>query len=260
MPESPIATSPPLAHHVRRRSIRHDQDQDHAPRVNVGDVERLACGSGLVLYGIKRGTLGGLGLALLGGALVYRGVSGHCNCYEALGLDTTYSSGPRTSVRARHGVKVDQSVTILRPREELYRFWRDFSNLPRVMCHLESVQPIDDKRSHWAAKGPAGTRVEWDAEIITERANELIGWRSVGDSEVDTAGSVHFTPAPGDRGTEVKVALKYDPPAGQLGAGVAWMLGQSPAQQIREDLRRFKQIMETGTVPTIAGQPQGSCR
>jgi uncharacterized membrane protein len=149
-------------------------------------------------------------------------------------------------------------VTILRPREELYRFWRDFSNLPRIMRHLQSVQTTGDGRSHWVARGPLGIPIEWDAEIITERENELIGWRSVGDSEVDTAGSVHFTSAPGDRGTEVRVVLKYDPPAGKLGSAVAWLLGKAPDQQIREDLRRFKWVMETSTVPTIEGQPHGS--
>jgi len=125
------------------------------------------------------------------------------------------------------------------------------------MRHLESVQTTGEKSSHWTAKGPFDLRFEWDAEIITERENELIGWRSVGESEVDTAGSVHFIPAPGGRGTEVRVELKYDPPAGQLGSQIASLLGQSPDRQIREDLRRFKAVMEAGNVSTAADQPQG---
>jgi len=127
---------------------------------------------------------------------------------------------------------------------ELYRYWRDLSHLPRIMSHLESVEPMSDRRSHWVARGPLGSRVEWDAEIITERENELIGWRSLGDSDVDTAGSVHFNAAPDGHGTEVRVILKYDPPAGKLGVAVAGLLGHSPAQLIREDLHRFKQLME----------------
>ena len=112
-----------------------------------------------------------------------------------------------------------------------------------------------DKRSHWVAKAPLETTVEWDAEIITEREGSLIGWRSLEGSEVDTAGSVHFTPAPAGRGTEVRVVLKYDPPAGKVGAAVARMFGAAPEQEIEEDLRRFKQIMEAGEAPTTLGQP-----
>ena len=125
------------------------------------------------------------------------------------------------------------------------------------MRHLVSVQTTGEGRSHWTAKGPFDLRVEWDAEIITERENELIGWRSVGKSEVDTAGSVHFIPEPGGRGTEVRVELKYDPPGGQLGSQDASLLGQAPDRQIREDLRRFKAVMESGSAPTTAGQPRG---
>jgi uncharacterized membrane protein len=217
----------------------------------------LIGGTAVALYGLSRGTLGGLGLALLGGSLIYRGVTGYCGAYQALGLDTARSRGPQDSVRAQHGVRVDETVTILRPREELYRYWRDLSNLPRIMRHLESVQTTNENRSHWTAKGPFDVRIEWDAEIITERENELIGWRSVGESQVDTAGSVHFIPVPGGRGTEVRVELKYDPPGGQLGSHIASLLGQSPERQIREDLHRFKAVMEAGNVSTAADQPRG---
>lgn len=248
----------PLARHVRERT----RPGAKPATLNVGDGERLASlalGGSLAFYGIMRGTLGGMGLTLLGGALMYRGGTGHCSGYEALGINTAQPRGARTSVRAQRGARVEESVTILRPREELFRYWRDLSNLPRIMRHLQSVQSTGDGRSHWVAKGPMGILVEWDAEVITERENELIGWRSVGDSEVDTAGSVHFTTAPGDRGTEVKVVLKYDPPAGQIGVAVARLLGESPSQQIHDDLRRFKQIMEVGTVPTTEGQSKGTC-
>lgn len=236
-----------ISSRVRAASAR----QSHPSMVNVGETERmasLAAGGGLALYGLTRGTIGGLGIAALGGALVYRGITGHCACYNAFGITSTAPRGERTSVAAQHGVKIEESVTILRAREDLYRYWHEFTNLPHIMRHLESVRHNGDGTWHWVACGPMGYKAEWNAEVITERENELISWRSVGESEVDTAGSVHFTPAPGDRGTEVKVVLKYDPPGGRLGIALARLLGESPSTQIRDDLRRFKQIMETGTV------------
>jgi uncharacterized membrane protein len=216
-------------------------------------------GTALGLFGLSRRSLGGLALGALGGSLVYRGLSGHCACYQALGISTAEEHGPATSVPAGHGVKVEESITVNKPAAELFRFWRNFENLGRFMDHLESVR-VEGHRSHWVACGPLGTRVEWDAEIINERPNEVIAWRSLPGSEIDTAGSVHFRPLPGDRGTEVRVSLKYDPPAGKVGAAVARLFGQSPQSRVREDLRRFKQFMETGEVATTAGQPRGTGR
>lgn len=229
---------------------------------NVSDLERIlsvAGGSALALYGLSRGTLGGVALALGATGLVCRGVAGHCYVYQALGINTAESRGPRTSIPATQGVKLEKTITINRSPEDLYRFWRNFSNLPRFMTHLKSVQVTGPNRSHWVAEGPMGMSAEWDAEIITQRENELIGWRSLPGSSIDTAGSVHFKRAPGGRGTEVRVSLKYDPPAGKLGAAVAWMFGESGAQQVEEDLRHFKQVMETGEIPTTQGQPKGTC-
>lgn len=231
--------------------------------INVGETERWASaigGGALALYGLTRGTLGGVALALVGGALVYRGASGHCNVYQAAGISTAgeaASDNPNVSVRGGRGVKVEKSVTINRSAEELYSFWRNFQNLPRFMHHLEAVHVTGEKTSHWVAKAPAGTTVEWDAEIYNEKANELIAWRSLEGADVDNAGSVHFQPAPGGRGTQVKVAVKYDPPGGVLGATIAKLFGEEPSQQIQEDLRRFKQLMETGETPTTEGQPSG---
>jgi len=174
-----------------------------------------------------------------------------------LGFDTN-DRHSRAAIPAGHGVKVDKSFTINRSSEELYRFWRQLDNLPRFMTHLESVTCLDAKRSHWVAKAPLTQTIEWDAEIIIDHEPEVISWRSLEGSDVDTAGSMHFTPAPGGRGTEVRVVLKYDPPAGKAGAFIAKMFGEAPEQQIEEDLRRFKQIMEAGEVATTAGQ--SSCR
>src|SRR5262245_8518435 len=222
-----------------------------ASRVNVGDTERLvsALGGGAIALGGLiwcPNTLGKLLLAAIGGALVYRGVTGHCHLYGALDVSTAEPHGAQAAVEAGAGIKVEHSVTINKPAHELFRFWRSFDRLPRFLNHLKEVRVLDTRRSHWVARGPLGISVEWDAEINNERPGELIAWRSLPGSQVDTAGSVHFIPVPGGRGTEMRVALKYDPPAGKLGAAVARIFGEAPEQQIREDLERFKQLMEAG--------------
>jgi uncharacterized membrane protein len=231
-------------------------------RVNVGDAERWASaigGGALALYGLTRGSFAGVALALVGASLVYRGTTGHCYAYDLTGINTSgnETDNPNVSVRGGRGVKVEKSLTINREPAELFSFWRNFDNLPRFMNHLEEVRVTDPTHSHWVAKAPAGTSVEWDAEVYNEKENELIAWRSLEGSDVDNAGSVHFTPAPSGRGTEVRVSLKYDPPAGKLGALVAKLFGEEPEQQIDEDLRRFKQLMEAGETATIKGQPSG---
>jgi uncharacterized membrane protein len=229
---------------------------------NVGETERIVSavgGGALALYGLTRGSLGGIVLALVGGALVYRGATGHCNTYEALGMSTAREGarGSRVSVPGNRGIKVEKSVTVNRSASELYSFWRNFENLPSFMDHLESVTVQDDKRSHWVAKAPAGTTVEWDAEIINEKENQLIAWRSLEGADVDNAGSVRFEGATGGRGTIVKVTLEYNPPGGIVGATIAKLFGEEPSGQVQEDLRRFKQVMEAGERSTTEGQSSG---
>lgn len=226
---------------------------------NVHDYERYASaigGGALAVYGLTRGSLGGIILAAIGGGLLYRGTTGHCNVYEAIGINTAEGSSNATVSKER-GIRVQKSVTINRSPEELYSFWRDFKNLPRFMNHLESVNVTGEKRSHWVAKAPAGTTVEWDAEIINEKENELIAWRSLEGADVDNSGSVRFQPAQGGRGTEVKIEIQYTPPGGVLGAAIAKLFGEEPQQQVDEDLRRFKQLMEAGEIPTSQGQSSG---
>jgi uncharacterized membrane protein len=157
----------------------------------------------------------------------------------------------RTGERGRErdrAVRVRKSVLVNRSPEEVYRFWRDFSNLPKFMSHIESVQIIDDRRSHWRAKGPGGTTVEWEAEILEDRPNELIAWRSVEESDVEHFGSVHFEAAPGGRGTLVRVQIQYAPPGGAIAAKIAKLFGGVPGLEITRDLRAFKQVMEVGEV------------
>ena len=228
---------------------------------NVAQLERwfsVVAGSALTAYGLKRRSLPALAVSLVGGVLVWRGATGHCPLFSALGISTaSIDSDRQVSVPYGRGIQVEKTVTINAPPDRLYAFWRNFENLPRFMENLESVEVLDDKRSRWVADGPAGLKAEWDAEIINEVPNELIGWRSVDGSRVDNAGSVHFTEATGGRGTEVKVVLRYDPPGGKVGAVISRMFGEDPDWQVQEDLRRLKMLVETGEIATIEDQPSG---
>lgn len=152
---------------------------------------------------------------------------------------------------------VRKSITINRPAEEVYRFWRDFENLPRFMNHLVSVTNENERRTHWVAKGPAGTEVSWDAELTQDIPNELIAWRSLPGSTVENSGTVEFETATGGRGTIVRIELEYRPPAGKLGATLAKLFGEAPEKQIPVDLQRVKALLETGEIPRTEGQPAG---
>lgn len=230
--------------------------ETNGPRssVNVGNAERWvsgAVGAVCAAAGLSRKSPAGLALAAIGGALLYRGVAGHCPTYSGLGISTSDRPVAPEDYFDR-GIHVVQTMTIAKTPWDLYQYWRNFENLPRIMTHLESVKVIDERRSHWVAKAPsiAGGKVEWDAEIINDEPNALIAWRSLQGADVDNAGSVRFVPALGDRGTEVKVVIDYIPPAGQIGRIIAKLFGEDPEHQIREDLRNFKRIMETGEAPT----------
>jgi uncharacterized membrane protein len=154
--------------------------------------------------------------------------------------------------------RATKSVTITRPRDDVYQYWRDFENLPTFMQHLLTVTVDGNGRSRWVAKAPAGATVEWTAEILEDRAGSLISWRSIAGSDIQNEGSVRFVDAPADRGTEVRVELAYDAPAGSAGALVAKLFGEEPGQQLRDDLRRFKQVMETGEVVRSDGSLEGA--
>ena len=167
--------------------------------------------------------------------------------------------GERLS-REQGALQVRRAITIGKSPEELYRFWRNFENLPRFMTHLQSVQAIDQRRSHWIVKGPAGTTVEWDAEIVEDRPNELIRWRSLPGADVENSGVVTFAPATGNRGSVVAVEFEYRPLAGVFGATVAKLFGQAPQKQVPVDLMRLRQILETGVIQSTEGQPSGRAR
>ncbi len=227
--------------------------------VNVGEIERLAsaiAGGALAVYGLRQRSIGGLCLTLAGTALLHRGVTGHCNTYQAFGIATTDAKAANGETAVAKDVHVEKAIAIDKSPEELFSFWRQFENLPRFMKNLESVTCSGLNRSHWVAKGPAGKNVEWDAEIYNEKPNEMIAWRSLEGADIVNAGSVHFKPL-GVRGTEVKVVLNYNLPGGKISALFAKLFGSEPGQMIADDLRRLKQILETGEAATIEGQPSG---
>lgn len=219
--------------------------------VNVGGIERLACaiaGGALAAYGFRRRSAGGLILTLAGAALLHRGGTGHCNTYQVLGITTADNS--ELDNRVARDVHVEKSIIIDKSADELYSFWRDFENLPRFMDHLESVNSVGFNRWHWVAKGPVGTRPEWDAEIYNEKPNELIAWRSL-DGNITNAGSVHFEPARDERGTQVRVIMNYNAPGGKVSALVAKVFGHEPGQMIEGDLRRLKELFERGEIARV---------
>jgi uncharacterized membrane protein len=229
-------------------AYRSEPCQSKESTQNVGDGERLislAAGGVLGLAGLARGGIRGLALATIGAGLAYRGYTGHCHTYAALGLNTA-KRNRATGVPAQQGCKIEKTIVVDSTPEELYKFWRRFENLPKVMRHLKSVDSGHKQLSHWVAEGAFGKDVEWDAEVINERENELIAWRSLPGGDVDTAGSVHFEPLGAGRGTQVTVTMKYNPPAGKVGATLAAVLGEGLEDKLEEDLNSFKQVMETG--------------
>lgn len=230
---------------------------------NIGNVERMVSlvGGALTLAGLagllRRSPLGVVP-TLVGGYLVLRGATTHDVVYEALGVTTPADGATIPNNPLGRSIHVERSITVGKAPEEVYRFWRNFENLPGFMQHLESVTTLDEGRSHWAAKAPAGTTVEWDAEIVDDQPNQRIAWESLPGAAVENSGVVEFHPAPGDRGTELRVTFDYKPPAGALGAVVARLFGEEPLQQVQDDLRHFKQMLETGEVATVEGQ--STCR
>lgn len=221
---------------------------------NVGKPERIVsavAGGALLAYGISRRDTVGILLSLVGGGLAFRGTTGHCEVYHQLGVDTAHPQA-----KSSDRIHVQKSVTINKSPAELYQFWRNFENLPQFMNHLETVITTGEKTSHWEAKAPLGTLVEWDAEITSDVENEKIGWKSAEIAQVPNSGVVEFRETK-NRGTEVRVTMTYQPPAGKLGALVAKLFGEEPGQQIEDDLRRFKRLMEAGEIITVEGQPSG---
>ena len=216
----------------------------HSERmVNVGETERIVsaiAGGALVVFGLSRMSLGGLVVAGIGGALGFRGVTGHCDLYERLGIN---AGSARRNV-GNLGVKIDESIVVEAPAERVYGIWRNLENLPRLLSHVERVEVLDRTHSRWTLKGPAGAPISWDAELINDKPGELIAWRTVDSTLVSHAGSVTFE-AIGPR-TRVRVALQYDPPGGRFGHAVASLVSEDAGSLLRRDLAEFKRAVEEG--------------
>jgi uncharacterized membrane protein len=233
---------------MESRSTKNENSPD-----NHNDTERLGSlivGGALVLAGLSQRSLLRTLLTVSGGSLVYHGVMGDKSLQNKL-METT------TGLLAS-SIRVEKTVTIQnKSPEELYSFWHDFENLPTFMNNLQSVQIVNQTRSHWVANAPLGHKIEWDTEMLIDRPNELITWASATGADIDNSGSVRFTPAYPGRGTEVKLVLEYSPPGGTITDAIAKVFNKSPEQQIVEDLRHFKMLMETGEIATTEGQSSG---
>ena len=218
------------------------------PSSNVAPIERAASlAAGALLIGRAFSRRNGLLplLLLAGGALLLRGGTGYCALYRRLGIDTSRLQG--FGVRGRRGIRVEKSVEVGRAPAQVFSYWRQLENLPRFMPHLKAVHRRDDGRSRWEVEGPAGRTVAWEAEIINERPGELLAWQSLPGSDVENAGTVRFDALGGGRATRVTVVLSYHPPAGEVGAAVAGLFGDSPERQLEEDLVRFRDLIESDT-------------
>jgi uncharacterized membrane protein len=217
----------------------------HSSHLNVGPAERIAsvaAGSLMTYSAVKSPGLWGLLSGLVGGALLWRGTTGYCPINQALDRDTAHGH--------THVVEVTRSLTINRPRPEVYRFWRQLENLPRFMHYLEDVRQLGPLRSHWVARLPRGLgHIDWEADIIHEKENQVITWRSQPGSDIDNAGEVRFLDAPDNQGTLVHAFISYRPPAGNVGELAARLLNPSFKDLVSQDLYRLKQLLETGEVP-----------
>lgn len=225
---------------------RQQQGLSDAGEQNVGSSERIVStglGGLLVANGILRGRLPGLLMTAIGGALIYRGVSGFCALYQQLGINSSSMEGERAITK---GVKIEESVTIRRPAQELYDAWTRWEQLPQILPHIEHVKDLGHGRTRWTARGPLGTSLSWDAEVINQDPGRMVAWQSIGGGDVDTAGSVHFDAAD-ENTTRMTVSMQYQPPGGRLTAVVAEFLGIGLDRRTREDLQRFKRIMESGS-------------
>lgn len=235
---------------------------------NVGQVERWASmfgGGFLAGAGLRKGGFGGALMGVAGAILLHRGATGHCHVYGALGIDTAGGAQPSTApasgvTRAESeagGVRVEASVTINRMAEELYAYWRDFTHAPSFMDRIISVRVVDDRTSHWTAEGPRGRTWEWTSEVTEDVPGRRIAWRTLPGSDLPNSGSVEFTPGrPGE--TTVRHTLRFDPPGGVVGAAIASAFHQMPEKMIRDDLRRFKTLMEAGMTVSSDGPSTGA--
>jgi uncharacterized membrane protein len=231
--------------------------------VNVGGFERgasITVGTALLALALaQRRKRGSFTFGLLGAYLAWRGMTGHCAVYEALDTGTAEDEGDeRLDAGGHDDVSIEAAATIARPPDEVYAFCRRLENLPRFMAFLESVEPIDEARSRWRARTRTGEALAWEAEILEDIPGELMAWRSHPGGVVQHTGAFRFRPAPGGRGTEVRLDVEFDPPGSAIGRSIAVLFGSATEYLVEEDLRRLKQLLEAGETATTRGQPQGA--
>jgi uncharacterized membrane protein len=213
---------------------RSTSSNNHSRQLSFGPKTLVVGATALIAYGLTRRSKAGTALAAAGGLLAYKA-----------------AQTPSTKAEAHAVFLVNASP------EQAYELWRNFAGLPRFMVHLKSVRELDGNRSEWVALGPGQREIRWTAEITEETANQRIAWRSLPDSDVHTSGSVNFRPDPQGRGTFVSANVQYGIAGGPFSSALATLFGKSPQFMVREDLRRFKQLLETGEVPTTRGQTHG---
>jgi uncharacterized membrane protein len=205
----------------------------------------VAAATAVMAFGLSRRSMPGVVLAAAAAPLAYRSLTGEWPGFT----NGVAHADTRVALSGSRGIHVRESVRLEVPLDEAYTYWRRLENLPRFMAHLESVTDLGKGRSRWVATGPAGASVTWDAEIINEIENKVIGWRSIAGSEIATAGAVRFSTARQGRSTQVSVHMQYAAPGGRAGRLLALALGRDPAHMVREDLRRFKRLLEAGEIP-----------
>ncbi len=216
---------------------------------SIGALERVAAlttATAVVAYGLSRRSFPGVCLAAAATPIAYRGLAGD---WPRVGNGHSTRATTRAGLGGARGIHVHESVRLEKPIDEVYRFWSNLENLPRFTNYLDEVIDLGNGRSRWIAKGPAGMRVKWEAEIINRIENKVIGWQSLPGGDVVTAGSVNFDTVRNGRSTQVSVHFQYAPPAGRAGSMIATVFGREPSQTVREDLRRLKQLLEAGEFP-----------
>lgn len=236
-PQVGLRTTDPDAFNIP--AARDQQDRAAAAEQQQFDWLPVAIGGALAWLGLRRRSLTGLLVGAAGGTLAWAGLKGK-----------VWLRGP-AAPEGEASVRIEESVTIDRPVEDVYRDWHDIESLPRILTNIVSVRDDGDGRSHWVAAGPMGKTVAWDAEVINDDENRVLSWRSVGKTPAPNVGAVHFHPAPEGHGTELRVRIEYNPPGGPAGATVARMLGAGTSEQVASDLRRFKAFVE-GSEPAEA--------
>lgn len=236
------------------RSLRRSSHDDMESGLEVMNWGSVLGGSALLAYGmIRRRRFTDLVFAGLGAALAYRGLSNSRLMDRSMKRLIMHTG-------ATHPIEVSTSMTVECPVDEVYAFWRNFENLPRFLGHIASVEELDERHSRWVARLPTGITLSWRAKIIEERENELLTWQSVKGTDIYNEGFVTFEPVADGESTELHARIVYHPPAGQLGARIVSFFDSLQTQIVREDLRSFKRLIETGELPTVQGQPSARGR